>query len=137
MKGHYSNLKKNVKLVIYFIIAVVVVILSIIIPRYFMYAKYIGKYEIVEGTASSPLKLNLFSWSNGNKSDAKCNLWGCNGYSHGNLYYIKDGRIKFYNGKNTNIDYIEYTREGNDTYIIITVNNIEGIPSTTKWKKVK
>ena len=136
---HYSNMKKVVKIIIIIVVSIIIIGLSCtIIPRYIQYGKYIGTYEIVEGDSESPLVLGLHSWSIGKKENQKCNLWGCSGYSHGNMYYIKNGKIKYKYDKNRSYETnIEYAKDGKDTYLVFTDYTFGNVSGQTKWKKVK
>ena len=89
---------------------------------------------MIEGTYPlSPLKLNLYNWSEGNKKDLKCDLWNCSGYDEGNIYYIKGDIIIFKLSVGTISYKYKLEKRNNETYLILSSNN----KRETKYKKVK
>ena len=131
--------KKNALLVIFIIILIIAICgASIVLTRYNKYKSIMGTYELVSGESNSPLVLDLYKWSKGNKDDLKCDLWNCSGYTEGTIYYIKDNVIQFRYDKHGSYDepYKLYY-ENDETYLVFTDTSSDGVINITKWKKVK
>ena len=56
-------MKKILKILGCILLIVFLVVISLLVFRYFSYKDFIGKYELVDAKKESSLELNLFSWN--------------------------------------------------------------------------
>ena len=91
-------MKKILKILGCILLIVFLVVISLLVFRYFSYKDFIGKYELVDAKKESSLELNLFSWNIKSSEKIECDLWNCTGYREG-FYYIKKDKIYFKFGK--------------------------------------